>query len=147
MVRIMYMESGVQRISEVRRQVSMANRLQIQARWAGVLLLALSTHAWAFQESTVGGDNKAPGAAVVETPKADPDLGKGLNLTVPEVSIGKGTGTELRIPGIGSVGILPKFDFGLELLYGANEDSKLRPEPDKLDPDGVQIRGTIKHRF
>ncbi|HWB47371.1 MAG TPA: hypothetical protein VG900_18220 [Hyphomicrobiaceae bacterium] len=127
----------------------MVKTLQKRAMWAGALFLALSTHAYAFQETTVGGDDKAsaPSAPVVEAPKADPSLGKGLNLTVPEVSIGKGTGTELRIPGIGSVGILPKFDFGLELLYGANEDSKLRPETDKLDPDGVQIRGTLKHRF
>jgi hypothetical protein len=43
------------------------------------------------------------------------------------------------------VGTLPKLDFGLELLYGANES------PGRLDdrsqPSDVQIRATIKHRF
>jgi hypothetical protein len=45
--------------------------------------------------------------------------------------------------------VLPKLDFGLELLYGVNEDKRLEEErgrPDASD-DGVQIRGTVKHRF
>ena len=68
-----------------------------------------------------------------------------MTLTVPEVSLGKGSGTEVRIPGIGTVGVLPKLDFGLELLYGANEQQKGCPE--QAEPGDVQIRGTIKHRF
>ena len=71
--------------------------------------------------------------------------GKGLQFSVPEVSIGGKGGTEVRIPGIGTVGVLPKLDFGLELLYGATE-SKGVPDS-KADPGDVQIRGTIKHRF
>ena len=43
------------------------------------------------------------------------------------------------------MGVLPKLDFGLELLYGANEQKG--PVPDKNDTDDVQLRGTIKHRF
>ena len=77
-------------------------------------------------------------------PKSSPDAGKGLNLS-PEISLGKTSGTEVRIPGLGTVGVLPKLDFGLELLYGANEQRGM-PQ-DKSDPDDVQIRGTIKHRF
>jgi len=85
-------------------------------------------------------------APAIDAPKPSTvDPRKGLTLTVPEVSLGKGSGTEVRIPGIGTVGVLPKLDFGLELLYGANEAKGL-PE-DRSDPSDVQIRGTIKHRF
>lgn len=103
----------------------------------------------AFQEG--GGSDKVPAAAApaVEVPKNAPAVapapGKGLSLKAPELSIGEGTGTEVRIPGFGSVGVLPKLDFGLELLYGAT-DSRSRPD-DRSEPSDVQIRGTIKHRF
>jgi hypothetical protein len=58
----------------------------------------------------------------------------------------KAAGTELSIPGIGSVGTLPKLDFGLDLLYGAGSDpvQERAPENEKGD---VTIKGTIKHRF
>jgi hypothetical protein len=65
---------------------------------------------------------------------------------MPEMSIGQGTGTEVKIPGFGTVGVLPKLDFGLELLYGATDARGTRPD-DKSEPSDVQIRGTIKHRF
>ena len=100
----------------------------------------------AFQEG--GGSDKVPATAapVVEAPKSLPAPGgKGMTLKVPEMSIGQGTGTEVRIPGFGTVGVLPKLDFGLELLYGAT-DTRGRPD-DKSEPSDVQIRGTIKHRF
>ena len=96
----------------------------------------------AFQEE--GGPSK--GAAVpseVPAPSGAAVPGKSLNLKVPEVSLGQGT--EVRIPGFGTVGVLPKLDFGLELLYGANDPSG-RPD-DKSQPSDVQIRATIKHRF
>ena len=51
----------------------------------------------------------------------------------------------MRIPGFGKVGVLPKLDFGLELLYGATESKGIRE--DRTEPSDVQIRGTIKHRF
>jgi hypothetical protein len=97
----------------------------------------------AFQE---GGPNRpAIAPTEVEAPKSAPAPGKGLSLKMPELSIGQGTGTEVRIPGIGTVGVLPKLDFGLELLYGAT-DSRGRPE-EKSEPSDVRIRGTIKHPF
>jgi hypothetical protein len=89
---------------------------------------------------------RASGAAVpaeAPAPTAAALPGKNLNLKVPEVSLGQGT--EVRIPGFGKVGVLPKLDFGLELLYGAT-DTRGRPD-DKSEPSDVQIRGTIKHRF
>ena len=70
-----------------------------------------------------------------------------MNLAVPGLSLGKSNGTEVKIPGIGTVGVLPKLDFGLELLYGANgNESKAIPD-EKNENNDVQIRGTIKHRF
>jgi hypothetical protein len=112
----------------------------------GAVLGALAQPTLAFEEGTKGTTGEKPDANLsgVEAPKA-PAQGKGLSLKMPEVSIGQGTGTEVRIPGIGKVGILPKLDFGLELLYGATE-SKGLPQ-DKTEPGDVQIRGTIKHRF
>jgi hypothetical protein len=106
---------------------------------AGVLLTVLAQPSLAFDERPVGGNSDKPvaGASGLDMPS--------LNLNIPESSVGKGTGTEVRIPGIGSIGVLPKLDLGLELLYGAN-DSSGRPE-DKSQPSDVQIRGTIKYRF
>jgi hypothetical protein len=65
---------------------------------------------------------------------------------------GKDGGTEVKIPGIGSVGKLPKLDFGLELLYGARS----APETLQLDQhngdqhvpeNDMQIKGTLSHKF
>ncbi len=108
----------------------------------------LAQAALAFQESAPAttpapADKPSAGISGVEPPKGS-DPGKGLSLKTPELSIGQGSGTEVRIPGFGSVGVLPKLDFGLELLYGATEMKGL---PDKAEPSDVQIRGTIKHRF
>ena len=116
----------------------------------GVVLAFLAQPALAFQENTVGGSQEPapPPAANLETtkPALDPaQQRKGLSLTVPELSLGTNSGTEVRIPGLGKVGVLPKLDFGLELLYGATEQQKVLP--DKSDPGDMQIRGTIKHRF
>jgi hypothetical protein len=113
----------------------------------GALLAVFAQPSLAFQESSVGGssDSATARAADQAAPKNFGDLGKGLNLKMPELSIGKDTGTEVRIPGAGPLGVLPKLDFGLELLYGANDPSG-RPD-DKSQPSDVQIRATIKHRF
>jgi hypothetical protein len=115
------------------------------------VLGALASPALAFQETTTGtGSGAPPEAAVVPDtapPKTTAEPSKGLTLKVPEVSTGQGT--EIRIPGIGTVGVLPKLDFGLELLYGASEgagDAKGLP-PDRNEPGDAQIRATIKHRF
>jgi hypothetical protein len=77
-----------------------------------------------------------------ETPKSD----------VQEQSSPKSDeGTEIRIPGLGKLGTLPKMDFGLELLYGAAEGNKPTPdaEPQNNDADqqDLMIHGSVKHRF
>ncbi len=105
---------------------------------------SFSLAANAFTETTV------PPAAQATPPAAPAPLqlnktedGQGLALTAPSDAKGE---TELNIPGIGSVGSLPKLDFGLELLYGSGGG----PAPEQpLDEknDDVLIKGTIKHRF
>jgi hypothetical protein len=103
--------------------------------------------ALAFQETTVGpGEQKTPPAPALELPKVTVDPAKGgLSLTTPELHLGQTPGTEVRIPGIGTVGVLPKMDLGLEILHGANEQKG--PAQDKTNPDDVQLRGTVKYRF
>lgn len=110
----------------------------------GAALGAFAQAALAFQEGKQDATGEKPAAPAqgVEQPKAV-DPAKGLSLKTPELSFG--TGTEVRIPGFGKVGVLPKLDFGLELLYGATESKGIRE--DRTEPSDVQIRGTIKHRF
>jgi hypothetical protein len=57
------------------------------------------------------------------------------------------SGTELTIPGIGSVGTIPKLDFGLELLYGGKNLPDTPPiDQQRLDGE-MQIKGTLTHKF
>jgi hypothetical protein len=74
-------------------------------------------------------------------------LGPQADLNDPLSQLNQPKGTELNIPGIGSVGTLPKLDFGLELLYGP----KNGPDALQLDQHGqegdVQIKGTFTHKF
>ena len=107
----------------------------------GALAGVVSSAAFAFQEVQQGGA-KASAPAVQVAPPAD---GKGLGLTVPDVGAKSSSGTEVRIPGLGKLGVLPKLDFGLELLYGAT-DPKDAP-PGRTQQDDVTIRGSLKHRF
>ena len=108
----------------------------------GALAGAVSSAAFAFQEVQQGGARPAAPATQV-APPAD---GKGIGLNVPDVTAKGTNGSEVRIPGLGKLGVLPKLDFGLELLYGAT-DPKDTP-PGRLQPhDDVTIRGSLKHRF
>jgi hypothetical protein len=110
----------------------------------GALMLAAPS-AFAFEE-TRGGAGTQPAAP----PQATAPATKGLPLELggTGTTAAPSTGTEVRIPGLGKLGILPKLDFGLELLYGVNEqsfdDQRLRPDP---GDDGVGVRGTVRHRF
>lgn len=109
------------------------------------LLLALSVSgAHAFTEEPVNipqGQTEAPAAAVVQ-PGAS-----AVQLQDPSSSAPKGGETEVTIPGLGTVGVIPKLDFGLELLYGAKETPGALPEPTQAKDGELQIRGTIRHRF
>jgi hypothetical protein len=107
----------------------------------GLTLVLLSTAAVAFQEQKSGTTPEAAPAAV--QPEAKPvELSNSADALKPTL------GTEVRIPGLGKLGSLPKMDFGLELLYGATE-AKQQPEPQTRDEnrDDLTIRGTVKHKF
>ncbi|MFV0297943.1 MAG: hypothetical protein ACK5JT_17700 [Hyphomicrobiaceae bacterium] len=113
---------------------------------AAFAVIALSTATQAFQE-TKGGvaqeqQEAAPSAQIVGP-------AKGLDLSNTGVSVAEPGGVEVRIPGLGKLGVLPKFDFGLELLYGLNESKTLDSQQpfSNSEEDDVQIRGSIKHRF
>ena len=102
------------------------------------VLIALSACAdasFGFQERDVG-DRSGGLPTALQVP--------GLDVQRPQSGLGASAGTEIRVPGVGSVGTLPKLDFGLELLYGASEPKGMPPDRNE---DDVQIRGTIKHRF
>ncbi len=112
---------------------------------AAAALALFAQTALAFQETTVGGEQKAPPAGALDLPKVNVDPSKGLNLTTPELHLGQTPSTEVNIPGLGKVGVLPKLDLGLEILHGANEQKG--PLQDKTNSDDVQLRGTVKYRF
>jgi hypothetical protein len=110
----------------------------------GVALAIASTSASAFQEQQSGGA-PAPAAPAATAP-AVPDT-RGTELTTPSAAEGGAAGTEVRIPGLGKLGVLPKMDFGLELLYGANETKRPDAVDSETPADDLTVRGTIKHNF
>lgn len=74
----------------------------------------------------------------------------GAEFSVPSAGAPAEDGTEVYIPGLGRLGVLPKMDFGLELLYGAN-DAKANQRRLDVAPttsnDDLRVRGTVKHNF
>lgn len=138
-------------MSEMRRNV-----LTLRAKVIGAAILPLALgvgSALAFTETPVqqSGQQAAPLAPAApattnQAPAAGQNGGASLSLTDPAAGTSKGEGTEVKIPGIGTVGTLPKLDFGLELLYGANGEGQTSEKPAPSNDD-VLIRGTLKHRF
>jgi len=111
------------------------------------LMAALSlAPAHAFTETEVPSP-AAKSAPEKETPALQlekTDDGAGLSLTTPGDA--NSDGTELNIPGVGSIGKLPKLDFGLELLYGGGTGQGTE-SPVEEQSDDVLIKGKIRHRF
>ncbi len=89
-----------------------------------------------FQEQGGAPVSPVPTEAQPAAPAAS--AGQDLNFSTPKPSDAN-SGTEVRIPGLGKLGVLPKMDFGLELLYGANE-TKQQPEVQQPSED-LTIRG------
>lgn len=108
------------------------------------LALYAAPSAYAFQQQEGA---TAPAQPEAQAP-ADAAAGKPLGLS-DETAPKPETGTEIRIPGLGKLGVLPKMDFGLELLYGAADPKQPAvPEGTPTNPDDdLTIRGTVKHRF
>jgi hypothetical protein len=108
-----------------------------------VLAVAATSSAHAFQEQKAG--TAPPAEAQPQAPaQAAPE--KGLDLS-DETQAKEEAGKEIRIPGLGKLGVLPKMDFGLELLYGAADQKQQAPEAAPNPDDDLMIRGTVKHRF
>ncbi|MTD93217.1 hypothetical protein GIW81_02580 [Hyphomicrobium sp. xq] len=107
-----------------------------------VAALVAGHGAFAFQEQK--GSTPAPAEAAPAPAEAAPgDAKAGLtDDSVPKPE----AGTEIRIPGLGKLGVLPKMDFGLELLYGAAEN-QAQPVPTPNPDDDLTVRGSVKHRF
>ena len=116
----------------------------IQILVASVALMAVSTAAVAFDQQQ--------GAAPMAAPQANPAgvAAGGTQFSTDGID-SAAKGTEVRIPGLGKLGVLPKMDFGLELLYGATDSPANAGEsaepPLSYSDDDLQIRGTVKHRF
>lgn len=106
----------------------------------GVAAALISSAALAFQEQQGGATAPAGQAAPAAT------AGPAAQVAPSAVPAQQAGGTEIRIPGLGTVGVLPKMDWGLELLYGATETKQAVPTP--RDPsEDLTIRGSLKHRF
>jgi len=105
---------------------------------AALALVAMSGGALAFEQQ--GGD---PGTAQPPAAAAPPAAGdlKGLNLQTPDMPAKK-SGTEIRVPGLGVIGTIPKVEFGLDLLYGANESKG--PDAEKAEPGELTVRGKVR---
>lgn len=107
----------------------------------GCVVVGMTTAAAAFQEQQGSGGAPAQPAAPQAVQKP------AMEFSVPDVGKGAAGGTEVRIPGLGKLGVLPKMDFGLELLYGAADGKVPDARPDQADDDGLRVHGTVKHRF
>jgi hypothetical protein len=108
----------------------------------GLAVTLVSASALAFQEQ--GGAPVAPAPTEAQPAAPAGPAGQDLNFSTPKPADAN-SGTEVRIPGLGKLGVLPKMDFGLELLYGANE-AKQQPEAQQPTED-LTIRGSLKHNF
>lgn len=112
-------------------------KIWVSAALSAAVLALACTASVAFEEQKMGsGPAPASPAAAAAA---------GVQAPVPPV---KKEGTEIRLPGLGTIGTLPKMDFGLELLYGAAETSKPE-EPSRIEdqPENLTIKGSIKHNF
>lgn len=123
-----------------------------------VVALGLSTvSAGAFQETTIGGgtppqateNGKAGVAPAAGAVGGKTNAPADLSIMTPaqrKASQSSESGW-LRIPGLGELGVLPKMNFGLELLYGQGESREAVTKPQDAPLDELTIRGSVKHNF
>ena len=114
-----------------------------------MLFCVLATqHAFAFQQQNIGG-------SAAEANQANSGKQTNENTPLQELVGSSSTpsrnstseGQSISIPGLGTVGVLPKMDFGLELLYGNKTSEEVTREPAVEESNDIRIRGSIKHRF
>ncbi len=97
----------------------------------------------AFEQAVV------PAGKAAKSTEATPDQPiPGVELTTPsQTANGSQTGLGIQIPGLGALGALPKLDFGLELLYGAQDNKVTGEVPSELPPDALTLYGSVKKTF
>lgn len=120
--------------------------MTMKSIYVAAALLAFTGSASAFEQSTVqpqGQSQGSTGGSTVEVKPAGDGLGVELN--VQDVGAGD-AGTEIQIPGLGTIGVLPKLDFGLELLYGANDKSATDDSAGATEGE-LTVRGAVKKSF
>ena len=101
----------------------------------------------AFQQNTPAVGDVLPQAAPgLEIQPGSKDRGTGLQLTVPG-PVGGDAAAKSNGIGFGSLSILPKLDFGLELLYGAPDVPLPDQQPLDALPDSLTVRGSVKKTF
>jgi hypothetical protein len=110
----------------------MMKRILLVFAFGGLLALP----AYAFEKTG------APGSGTPVETETVP-LGLSEDKAVNKKSVEGG----LVFPSLSALGVLPKLDFGLELLYGENQPQVVVPEENNSDSDGLRIQGTLKHRF
>lgn len=115
-------------------------------------ILALNIGAvQAFQETTLGGAPSPSSEKKAAVPTAPtPAAPSGLSILTPQqekAAKGEDKGG-FRIPGLGDLGVLPKMNFGLELLYGQGDSRETAvTKPQDAPIDDLMIRGSVKHNF
>lgn len=111
----------------------------------GYARIIFAAAAIAFAGSAAAFQEQRQGAPAPAAEKAAPQAERPTAAAVPVVP----QGTEVRVPGFGKLGVLPKIDFGLELLYGGADAQRQAPSSAPAgDPsDGMAVRGSIKHKF
>lgn len=132
----------VLRASWLLRTAGLGTMTSLKSIGLGLLLAFIATSAMGFQEQQSGS-----GAAQQSAAPSSPNESKPAQQLTPNEQVEvPSSGREVRIPGIGKLGVLPKMDFGLELLYGANEPKAPLDGP-RDNSEDLTIRGSVKHRF
>jgi len=132
-----------------------ARRCEIRTACAVVLVVlgaacgASVRQAAAFEQKPAVGAGPSNGQALpgFEIAPQVTEHGAGVELTVPNsLNVGAGNG-KLLTPTSPGWSLLPKLDFGLELLYGAPNQGT--PNSDQLDslPDALTVHGELKKQF
>ena len=100
--------------------------------------------AYAFQQTPTA---PAPKASIEANDVNGKERTFDLELTESDVNVAS-KGKKRRIPGLGSLGVLPKMNFGLELLYSSEApEDKSVPAAGDTDQDELTILGKVKRRF
>ena len=118
----------------------MTKKLTVYGGMLAILTIG-SGPAAAFEETTVATPSQTPSVQGGSTE------GSTFDLQMSDVADVGGEG--LKLQSSGSLEVAPKLDFGLELLYSANDaDDPVAPAgADLVETDDIKVLGTIKRRF